>query len=197
MIWSELRSDAIELARVAYGDTKPRSVARALATNDSFLILLLWRLRRFVRRWHLPFFNTVLRRVQTIVFGVEIGNDVQLGQGVYFVHPIGVVLGGDARVGDRVKLMGSNTVGTAKDNGYPTIGRDVVLGVGARVLGPIYIGESCVVGANAVVLGDLPAGCVAVGIPARVMRRDVEAEARARRVVRLRPQGAAEMEVSK
>jgi len=170
MILRQLRDDAREMARVALGDVSPRALLRTIAANDSYWIMALWRLRLAARRWHIPLINTLLRRVQTIVFGIELGKDVTLGCGIYFVHPIGTVVGGDARVGDRVKFMGSNTVGTAKDNGYPIVEEDVVLGVGARVLGPIRVGARSVIGANAVVLADLPPACVAVGIPARPVR---------------------------
>jgi len=83
------------------------------------------------------------------------------------VHPVGTVVGGTARVGDRVRFMGNNTVGTAKDNGYPIIENDVIVGAGARILGPVRIGARSVIGANAVVLSDVPPDSVAVGIPAR------------------------------
>ncbi len=170
MIWREWREDARELSRVATGEIGWRSLIRTCVSNDSFWILASWRLRGFMRRWHVPLANHLLRRVQTVVFGIEIGNDVVLGRGVYFVHPIGTVIGGNARLGDRVKLMGSNTIGTAKDNGYPVIECDAVLGVGARLLGPIRVGESSAVGANAVLLKDLQPGRVAVGVPAHVVR---------------------------
>lgn len=64
--------------------------------------------------------------------------------------------------------MGNNTIGTAKDNGCPVIEEDVVIGCGARVLGPIRIGRGAVIGANAVVLTDVPAGAIATGIPAKI-----------------------------
>ena len=113
--------------------------------------------------------------MQTVVFGIELGNEITLGRGVFFVHPIGIVVGGKARVGDRVRFMGSNTVGTAKDNGYPVVEDDVVLGAGARVLGPVRVGARAVIGANAVVLTDIPADAVAVGMPARVVARGGDA----------------------
>jgi serine O-acetyltransferase len=159
--------DARELARAMGGET-PVSRTAALR-QDSYLILVLWRLRCAARRWRIPLVNHVLRRVQTVLFGIELGNGVTLGRGVFFVHPIGIVVGGSARVGNRVRLMGCNTVGTAKDNGCPIIEDDVVLGAGARVLGPVTVGAGAVIGANAVVLTDVAAGSVAVGVPARVV----------------------------
>lgn len=164
-----LREDARQLAAVlsdAPAGTRPNG---AVWVQDSFLILLLWRLRCGARRHRIPGVNTLLRRLQTTVFGIELGNGITLGHGVFFAHPIGVVVGGDARIGDRVRFMGSNTVGTAKDNGCPVIGDDVVLGAGARVLGPVSVGRNAVIGANAVVLSDIPPDSVAVGMPARVV----------------------------
>ncbi len=172
------RDDAVELARVLSGDTSVKGVLKAMLSCDSYLILLLWRLRCGALRWHIPLMNTLLRRVQTIVFGIELGKEITLGRGVFFVHPIGIVVGGDSKVGDRVKFMGSNTVGTARGEGHPVIGDDVVLGCGARILGPVRIGARAVIGANAVVLADVPEGGVAVGIPARLMDTRSE-EARA------------------
>jgi serine O-acetyltransferase len=165
------RRDAIELARAQFGDTRFGYVLKATLTQDSYAITTLNHLRALARRWHVPLVNTLLRRVQTVFFGIEIGKDVSLGAGVYFVHPFGVVIGGDATVGDRVRFYGSNTVGTAKDNGYPVIEHDVTIGAGARILGPVRIGARAQIGANAVVLQDIPPDSVAVGIPARVIAR--------------------------
>lgn len=162
--------DARQLALAARGTSERGAVRRALVGNDSFRILLLQRLRELAldSPW-LPGVNHALRVTQMSLFGVEIGKDVTLGAGVYFVHPVGVVIGGDSRVGDRVRFYGNNTVGTAKDNGYPTIEEDVVVGAGARILGPIRIGARSEIGANAVVLTDIPPDSVVVGMPARVV----------------------------
>jgi len=167
--------DAVELSRTMFGDVSRSNVARAALTQDSYVITTLNSVRVFARRWHVPVLNGLLRRVQSMCFGIEIGKEVTLGVGVYFVHPHGIVIGGDAVVGDRVRFYGSNTVGTAKDNGYPIIEDDVVVGAGARILGPVRVGAGSRIGANAGVLSDIPPGSVAVGIPARIVSRNVEA----------------------
>ena len=176
---ARLVNDAVELARVAERlegkkarGQKPdlRSVARQVLTTDSFQLLALWRLRERARALHIPGMNHLLRRTMSAVYGLEIGNAVTLGYGVDFVHPVGVVIGGNAKVGNRVKFMGSNTVGTAKENGHPIIADDVIVGAGARILGPVRIGARAVIGANSVVLDDVPADAVVVGIPARTAK---------------------------
>lgn len=170
MLRERLLHDARQLALAASGAADRDAVRRALLGIDSYRILLLQRLREraLATRW-LPGVNHALRVVQTSMFGIEIGKDVTLGAGVYFVHPVGVVIGGDSRVGDRVRFYGNNTVGTAKDNGYPTIEDDVVVGAGARILGPITVGARSEIGANAVVITDIPPDSVVVGVPARVL----------------------------
>lgn len=170
MLLRELWNDAFYLTREACGRADPRSIARTVLKNDSFRILLLQRLRTAARRKKLPLLGHILRMAQTSVYGIEIGAHVELGYGVYFVHPVGVVIGGDARIGARTRFLGSNTVGTCKENGYPVVGERVVVGAGARVLGPIEVGDHAVVGANAVVLRDVPARTTVAGVPARPVR---------------------------
>jgi serine O-acetyltransferase len=166
---AEIWTDAVEMgaaARIGRG----RAQALRMMRTDAFHLLVLFRLRALMRRWHIPLLNRHLRLCQMMFGGVELGDHVTLGRGVYFIHSLGTVVGGTARIGDRVRFMGNNTVGTARDNGYPVIEDDVELGAGARVLGPVRIGAGAVIGANSVVLSDIPDGAVAVGAPARVVR---------------------------
>jgi serine O-acetyltransferase len=165
-----IAQDFPELLKAARAGNEKIPAWRAFLL-DGFALLLLTRLREGARRWHIPLVNFLLRRVQMIVYGIELGNGVQLGPGVYFVHSLGTVLGGDCRIGARVRFMGNNTVGTAAENGYPVIGDDVLVGCGARVLGPIRVGARSVIGANAVVLEDVPEDSVAIGVPAIVRPR--------------------------
>ncbi|MBX3190047.1 MAG: serine acetyltransferase [Labilithrix sp.] len=145
-----------------------KEAVKAALSQDGYKVLLSTRLREAARRWHVPGANHALRLATTVLYGIEIGNDIELGDGVNFVHTLGTVIGGTSKVGARVKFMGNNTVGTAKDNGCPIIEDDVVVGCGARVLGPIRVGRGAFIGANAVVLSDVPPGAVVTGIPAKV-----------------------------
>ncbi|MBS2011921.1 MAG: serine acetyltransferase [Deltaproteobacteria bacterium] len=173
-----LLTDAFELARAmkAKGTEKPSQMptpsageaVRAALSQDGYKVLFTTRVRESARRWHVPGVNHVLRLATTAIFGIEIGNEIQLGEGVNFAHTLGTVIGGTSKVGARVKFMGNNTVGTAKDNGCPVIEDDVVVGCGARILGPVRIGKGAFIGANAVVLSDVPPGAIATGIPARI-----------------------------
>jgi len=179
-----LVADAFELARAmkAKGTEKPSEMptpspteaVKVALSQDGYKVLLTTRLREAARRWHVPGVNHALRLATTVLYGIEIGSEIQLGEGVNFAHTLGTVIGGTSKVGARVKFMGNNTVGTAKDNGCPIIEDDVVVGCGARILGPVRIGKGAFIGANAVVLEDVPPGAVASGIPARVHRRRSE-----------------------
>ena len=165
-----LREDLDDYLKVSRIGDPSMTRGRVLA-HDGFAVLLLHRMREKARRWRIPLVNTLLRRMQMILFGVEIGNGVKFGSGVYFVHTLGTVVGGTSQVGARVRFLGNNTLGTAKDNGYPIIEDDVLIGCGARILGPVRVGARSVIGANAVVLADVPPDSTAVGLPARVISR--------------------------
>lgn len=177
----KLMADAVELARALEqgrpetSDTPSlKQAARAALTQDGYKVLVMNRVRETARRWHVPGVNHALRLVTTVLYSIELGNDIELGEGVNFTHTLGTVIGGTSKVGARVKFLGNNTIGSAKDNGCPIIEDDVIVGCGARVLGPVRIGRGAFIGANAVVLHDVPAGAVVSGIPARVHTRTDE-----------------------
>ncbi|MBI5493984.1 MAG: serine acetyltransferase [Deltaproteobacteria bacterium] len=166
---TELLRDLEELAVAASSPGRRATRLAVLTRTDSIPILWLHRLPRTRLGRRIPLLRWATRRMLAMVYGMELGADVQLGPGVFFVHPQGIIVGGDARVGARVRFYGDNTVGTAKDNGYPVIDEDVRIGCGARVLGPVHIGARAVIGANAVVLSDVPPDQVVAGVPARVV----------------------------
>lgn len=180
-LFRKITSDAIELARALRGgaaNERPsmKEAVKAALTQDGYKVLLMSRVRESARRWHVPGVNHALRLATTVLYSIEIGNDIELGEGINFTHTLGTVIGGTSKVGARVKFMGNNTIGTAKDNGCPVIEDDVVIGCGARVLGPVRIGKGAVIGANAVVLSDVPPGAIATGIPAKIHDRRTNGE---------------------
>ncbi len=107
--------------------------------------------------------------------GIEIHPAVKIGRRFFIDHGTGVVIGETTEIGDDCTLYQGVTLGgTGKDTGkrHPTLGDHVMVGAGAKVLGPIRIGNNVQIAAGAVVLTDIPDNCTAVGIPARVVRRD-------------------------
>ena len=105
--------------------------------------------------------------------GIDIHPGAQIGQRLFIDHGTGVVIGETSVIGDDVTIyQGATLGGTGKDTGkrHPTIGNNVLIGTGAKVLGPITIGDNARVAANSVVLKDIPESSSAVGIPARVVR---------------------------
>lgn len=164
--------DAIEMTRASGVPVTLKTLYRSVFLTDSFPVMVMTRAREVGRRWHVPFVNRALRYTQMALFGIEIGRDVELGSGVFFVHTLGTVVGGDSKIGPRVRILGNNTIGTAKDNGCPVIDEDVEIGVGARILGPVRIGARARIGANAVVLQDVPPDAFAAGVPATIRPKD-------------------------
>lgn len=111
-------------------------------------------------------------RFWSVVAGADIPlNSSRLGGGLLLPHPQGVVIHPDAEVGPNCLLLQQVTLGTGPRPGTPKLGGHVDVGAGAKILGGVRIGDHAVIGANAVVISDVPAHCVAVGIPAVVKRR--------------------------
>jgi serine O-acetyltransferase len=104
--------------------------------------------------------------------GIEIHPGATIGRRVFIDHGMGIVIGETAEIGDDTTLYHGVTLGGTswnKGKRHPTLGRNVVIGAGAKVLGPLLVGDGAKIGSNAVVVRDVPAGATAVGIPARVV----------------------------
>ena len=113
----------------------------------------------------------VLRhRFWSAVSGSDVPLNSSIAGGLLLPHPNGVVLHPEARIGPNCILFQQVTIGTGPKPGVPELGGHVDVGPGAKILGGVRIGDHAVIGANAVVLSDVPEGCVAVGIPASVKR---------------------------
>jgi serine O-acetyltransferase len=107
--------------------------------------------------------------------GIEIHPAATIGRGLFIDHGMGVVVGETSVIGDNVTLYQGVTLGgTGKEKGkrHPTIGKDVVIGAGAKVLGNITVGDDVMIGANAVVIKDVPEDSTVVGIPGRIVKKE-------------------------
>jgi len=117
-----------------------------------------------LRRW-----ARIRYEVLCVLTGSDVGIGAQFGRNLRLPHPVGVVIHTNAVLGDDCMLMQQVTVGMLADHRTPVIGSRVYIGTGAKVLGGIRVGDDARIGANAVVLQDVPAGATAVGIPARII----------------------------
>jgi len=116
----------------------------------------------------------VISQVARMLTGVEIHPGAVIGRRFFIDHGMGVVIGETAEVGDDVLMFHTSTLGgrsMSKGKRHPTVGDRVMIGAGAKILGPITVGDDAQVGANAVVVRDVPAASVVVGVPGEVRRR--------------------------
>lgn len=109
-------------------------------------------------------------RFWSVMTASDIDPAAILGEGLRLPHPTGVVIHRDVVIGPDCMIMQQVTIGQTADPRVPMIGANVYIGAGAKVLGPVNIGDGARIGANSVVLDNVPANCTAVGIPARVVR---------------------------
>ncbi|HLS04590.1 MAG TPA: serine O-acetyltransferase [Actinomycetales bacterium] len=140
----------------------------------------LWLHRMAHRMWRKPVLRLaarVLSHINRALTGIEIHPAARLGNRVFIDHGMGVVIGETAEVGNDVLIYHGVTLGgrsMSRGKRHPTVGDGVVLGTGARVLGPVTVGENAQIGANAVVVKDVPAHAVVVGVPGRVRERPAD-----------------------
>ncbi len=133
------------------------------------------RVAHFFWRHGLKFIARLTSQVNRFLTGIEIHPGAKVGKGFFIDHGMGVVIGETAEVGDNCLLYHGVTLGGTsleKKKRHPTLGENVVVGAGAKILGAISVGDNCHIGANAVVLRDVPPGSIVVGIPGRVAVRD-------------------------
>ena len=142
-----------------------------------------WAYRVAHRMWREPGLRLparLLSQLARFLTGIEIHPGAQLGRRLFIDHGMGVVVGETAMVGDDVVLFHGSTLGgksMKRGKRHPTLGDGVVVGAGAKILGPVWIGDGARIGANAVVVKDVPAGAVAVGVPAEIRMAPHPAEA--------------------
>lgn len=139
------------------------------------VVIALHRLAHASYRMKIPLLPTLFYALNRVLFGIVLPPQTQVGRGVKFAYlGLGTVVHRHAVIEDNV-IVGPNVTigGRSGHSQLPVIEAGAYIGTGARVLGPVCIGQNAVIGANAVVLQDVPANSVAVGIPARVIRENI------------------------
>ena len=122
---------------------------------------------------NLLFLARMISQISRHRTGIEIHPGAKIGKCLFIDHGMGIVFGETCEIGDNCTIYHGVTLGgTGKDTGkrHPTLGNNVLIGAGTKVLGPVYIGDNARIGAGSVVLRNLPANCTAVGVPAEVVR---------------------------
>ena len=161
-----------DIKNIMNNDPAARNWLEVVLLYPSLHILIYYRIAHFFYRKKLFFLARMVSQMGRSFTGIEIHPGAKIGKGLFIDHGMGVVIGETAEVGDNVVMYHGVTLGgTGKHTGkrHPTVGSNVFIGTGAKLLGPINVGDGAKIGANAVVLQDIPSKATAVGIPARII----------------------------
>lgn len=159
-----------DLENIMKNDPAARSKLEVFLLYPSIHVMIAYRIAHFLYTKKFYFLARLISQVARFFTGIEIHPGAKIGKGLFIDHGMGVVIGETAEVGDNVVIYHGVTLGgTGKDKGkrHPTVGNNVVIGSGSKVLGPIRICDGAKIGSNSVVLKDVPRGATAVGAPAK------------------------------
>lgn len=157
-------------------DPAARSSLEVLLCYPGLHAVMWHRLSHWLWRNHLYLLGRFSSHIARWLTGIEIHPGAKLGRRLVIDHGMGVVIGETAEIGDDCYLYHQVTLGVARTSGgkrHPTVGNNVIIGAGAKVLGPIHVGDNARVGANSVVLDNVPNDTSVVGMPARPVDRKV------------------------
>jgi serine O-acetyltransferase len=149
------------------------STMEILLTYSGVHAVINHRIAHWLHRHRIPFIPRWMSQCSRFFTGIEIHPGVKIGKGFFIDHGMGVVIGETSEIGDNVTLYQGVTLGgTGKEKGkrHPTIGNNVVISAGAKVLGSIEIGNDVIIGAGAVVVKSVPDRCTVVGVPGRIVK---------------------------
>jgi serine O-acetyltransferase len=161
-------------------DPAAYSTLEILTAYPGVHAIALHRISHRLWRWRLRWLARMLSQIGRWLTGIEIHPGARIGHRFFIDHGMGVVIGETAEIGDDCTLYHGVTLGGmtwAREKRHPTLGNNVVVGAGAKILGPITLGDDVRVGSNSVVVKDVPAGATVVGIPGRVIREKPEESA--------------------
>ena len=168
-LFSDIKKDIDAIYR---GDPAARNIFEIIFAYPGFHARQWHRLAHCLYEWRIPFFPRWISHIARFLTGIEIHPGAKIGEGFFIDHGMGVVIGETAEIGNNVILYQGVTLGGTSHlrvKRHPTLGNNVVVGVGAQVIGNINIGDNTKIGAGSVVVNSVPPNATVVGVPGRVV----------------------------
>lgn len=162
-----------DIASIKERDPAARSTFEIIFTYTGLHALIFYRISHWFYKLRLYTVARMISQLGRFWTGIEIHPGAKIGKGLFIDHGMGVVIGETAEIGDNCLIYQGVTLGgTGKEKGkrHPTLGNNVMVGAGARILGPFKVGNNAKIAANAVVLEEVPPNCTAVGVPAKIVK---------------------------
>jgi serine O-acetyltransferase len=173
-MFKQIRED---IRSIKERDPAARTGFEVLFLYSGIHAVIAYRISHFLFKHKLFILARCISQFSKFLTGIEIHPGAKIGKGLFIDHGSGVVIGETSEVGDYCTIyQGATLGGTGKEKGkrHPTIGNNVMVGSGAKILGPFTVGDNAKIAANAVVLEAVPSDCTAVGVPARIVKRNGE-----------------------
>lgn len=156
-------------------DPAAHSGLEIILTYSGVHAVIMHRIAHWFYKKDLKLIARAISQISRCITGIEIHPGAKIGKGLLIDHGSGVVIGETAEIGDNCLIyQGCTLGGTGKEHGkrHPTLGNNVMVGSGAKILGPFKVGDGAKIAANAVVLEEVPPDCTAVGVPARIVKQN-------------------------
>ncbi len=172
MIFSDIKR---QVKNIKNSDPASTNTLSIILLYPSVHAIFFYRIAHFLYGIHLYFLARLISQLTRFFTGIEIHPGATIGKGLFIDHGMGVVIGETTIIGDDVKMFHGVTLGgtgNQKGKRHPTIGNNVEIGAGAKVLGDIVVEDNVRIGANAVVLKDVPKDHIAVGVPAKIKEKN-------------------------
>jgi serine O-acetyltransferase len=172
-ILNDIRAD---FRSVFERDPAARNTLEVIVAYPGFQAVVSHRIAHYLWRKNFKFIARVMSQLSRFFTGIEIHPGAEIGKGFFIDHGMGVVIGETSEIGVNVTIYHGVTLGGTsftKGKRHPTVGNNVTIGAGAKILGPLSIGDNSKVGANSVVIRDVPANSTVVGIPGSVVPGEI------------------------
>lgn len=168
-----------EVNNIRSKDPAPKSFMEVLICYPGLHAVLVHKITHYLYIHRRYLIARILSQIMRGLTGIEIHPGAKIGKNLFIDHGMGVVIGETAEIGDNVTIYHGVTLGGISNDAvkrHPTVGNNVIIGAGAKLLGPIVIGDNSKIGANSVVLDNVPDNSTVVGIPGKVVNTKVESK---------------------